>query len=489
MRRTLPVVTAAALLGAVLPVAGATAAPRSAPQAAHPSTSAPARAEAGPRSRSADVCAGARTARVPGADEQVVACLGDLTTAGLVAASTPQRAYTDPADWAGLHAAGTRNPTGVPGAQIDGYFADTSTTNTTHGWNHDSQFVLRMPREWNGGLVITGSPGVREQYANDFIISDAVLAQGYAFASIDKGNTGAFFYRDGEEPGDAIREWHERVSQLAKASQKTLRQVYGHRPTRTYMTGISNGGYLTRWQLENRPGLFDGGVDWEGTLFEEDNNLLDFLPEALRAYPRFRDAPDGSAEKEAARQAMYDAGFEPGSEFLWPLHYDIYWDLTQRIYREELDPSYDGALEASVTPQCGLTQEGCAADVAYRLEERPAAVREAFEGITLTGKIKRPLLSLHGDLDALLPIDLHGDRYRELVEESHRARLHRYYVVERGQHVDGFYALYGDRVRPILPCYRDAFAALVAWVERGEQPPASGPVERASDDVVNDCTL
>ena len=86
-------------------------------------------------------------------------------------------------------------------------------------------------------------------------------------------------------------------------------------------------------------------------------------------------------------------------------------------------------------------------------------------------------------------MDLHGDRYRELVEQSHRARLHRYYVVERGQHVDGFYAVFGDRVRPILPCYRDAFDALVAWVERGEQPPASGPVERASRDVVNDCTL
>ena len=33
------------------------------------------------------------------------------------------------------------------------------------------------------------------------------------------------------------------------------------------MTGISNGGYLTRWQLEKRPDLYDGGVDWEGTLF------------------------------------------------------------------------------------------------------------------------------------------------------------------------------------------------------------------------------
>ena len=26
-------------------------------------------------------------------------------------------------------------------------------------------------------------------------------------------------------------------------------------------------------------------------------------------------------------------------------HYDIYWDLTQRIYREEFDPGYDGDRE------------------------------------------------------------------------------------------------------------------------------------------------
>ncbi len=148
MRRTLPVVTAAALLGAVLPVAGAAAAPRAAPQ--HTSTQttraeAPARAQAGPHSRSTDVCAGARAARVPGADKQLAACLGDLTTAGLVAAATTERAYTDPADWAGLHAPGTRNPTGVPGAQINGYFADTSTTNTTHGWNHTPSSCSACP--------------------------------------------------------------------------------------------------------------------------------------------------------------------------------------------------------------------------------------------------------------------------------------------------------------------------------------------------------
>lgn len=138
---------------------------------------------------------------VPGAERQQVSALADLTTAGTVLSG-----HTDPSDWAGLHAPGTVNPTRVPGVQIDGYFPDTSTTNTNHGWNHDAQFVIRLPERWNGGLVVTGAPGVREQYATDFVISDWVLARGYAYAATDKGNTGVNFFTDGARPGDAIAE-------------------------------------------------------------------------------------------------------------------------------------------------------------------------------------------------------------------------------------------------------------------------------------------
>ena len=88
--------------------------------------------------------------RVPGAEKQVSACLDDLTTAGTIASG-----HTVPADWAGLHATGTRNPSGVPGVQVDGYFPDTSTFNTNNGWNHDSQFVIRLRRN---GTAASSSP-------------------------------------------------------------------------------------------------------------------------------------------------------------------------------------------------------------------------------------------------------------------------------------------------------------------------------------------
>jgi Tannase and feruloyl esterase/3HB-oligomer hydrolase (3HBOH) len=414
-------------------------------------------------------CAKQDRVAVPGAQLQEVACLADLTTAGTVASG-----HTDPADWAGLHPAGARNPSGVPGIQIDGYFPDTSTMNTTHGWNHDAQFVIRLPDDWNGGLVVSGSPGVREQYANDFTISDWVLARGYAFAATDKGNVGAAFYRDGARPGDAIAEWHTRVTQLTRAASAVAWQRYGHRPHRTYAAGVSNGGYLVRWQLENHPELYDGGVDWEGTLFNPDKpNLLTFLPPALRSYP------DSTG--------ILAAGFSPGSEFLWPFHYTVYWDLTQRIYREELDPEYDGALQAGV-PFCASGTPSCDAD--YDYASRPDAVRQAIARIKVTGKIQRPMVTLHGTLDSLLPIPLDSDVYAGMVHDAHRDRMFRYYRIEGGNHVDGLYDAYPDRLRPILPCFRSAFIALESWVDDRLAPPPSATIPRpASGDQANTCTL
>lgn len=69
------------------------------------------------------------------------ACLDDLTTAG-----TTVSGHTNRADWTGLNAAGTTNPSGVPGIQVNGYFPETSTGNKNNGWNHDSHFVLVRAR-------------------------------------------------------------------------------------------------------------------------------------------------------------------------------------------------------------------------------------------------------------------------------------------------------------------------------------------------------
>ena len=361
--------------------------------------------------------------------------------------------HTVQADWTGLTSVTLPVPSGVPGVQLDGYFPDTSTTNNNHGWAHDAQFVIRMPDHWNGGLVVTGSPGNRAQYANDRAIGDQALADGFAFASTDKGNVGTAFYDDGSTPGGSVAEWNFRVTQLTIAAKAVVWQRYGRLPDRTIAAGLSNGGYLVRWQLENVPWLYDGGVDWEGTLFTADGpNLMTFLPTAIKNYPAY------AAGDENAHQALLDDGFAPGSEFLWPFHNQVYWALTQKIYRTEFDPGYTGS------------------DADYDYASRPAAVHQAVGKVSLTGRIGKPLITIHGTLDSLLPIAQDSDVYDRMIAAAGRGALHRYYRFAGGNHVDGLVDAYPDRLRPLAPCFRSAFSALTGWLG-GTQPPPSATVE------------
>jgi hypothetical protein len=426
-------------------------------------------------------CAAIGSISVPGAEKEDKICLADLTTKYLVAVNR-----TDASDWATLHSQATRNPPGaVPGIQVDGYFPDTSTTNGYFGWFHDAQFVIRLPDQWNGKLVVTGAPGVRRQYANDYLLSDWFVSRGYAYASTDKGNSGTNFQNDGVTPGDAIAEWHRRVTELTIAAKEVVRQRYGTPPAYTYMTGLSNGGYLTRHALENRPDLYDGGVDWEGVNWlAEGPNILTSLPPALRWYPTWRATGD-----RAAYDRIIAAGYAPGSEFLWEHHYAVYWDLTQRTYREEMDPAYDGTLNGGI-PFCTPGTPYCDADYVYT--DRPAAVQDAVRKIALTGRIGKPMITLHGTLDSLLPMSTNSDNYVAMIGREGRGRMHRYYVVEGGNHVDQLYDEFPDRLRPITPCYRAAFIALENWVEgRGQRkPPDSKRIPRvAGTDLANQCSL
>jgi len=450
---------------------------------------APAAADSGGggRSREPRACTSTDSVRVPGAEHAETACLPDITTAGLLTAGPGK--YTDQSDWASLSASGTVNPSGVRGLQVDGYFPDISTFNKTHNWNHDSQFVLRIPDNWNGGLVVAGAPGTRKQYSSDFLISDFVLAQGFAYAATDKGNNSNDFYRDGRQPGDAVAEWHARVTQLAVAAKGALRERYGHKPAHTYMAGISNGGYLVRWQLENRPELYDGGVDWEGTLFTPDGpNLFTYLPTAVRY-----------TYGQASADDMYAAGFARGSEKLWPYHQSIYWGLTQKVYRAEFDPAYDPTCPgATAGTTLAELVAPCPSDTRYDTwfaspASQPA--HDALARISLTGKIKKPLLTLHGTLDTLLPISTDSDVYTRMIADQHRDRLHRYYRIEGGNHVDSLMALDPQHLRPMLPCFRTAFDALVDWVEDRQAPPGSATVPRPAGDgskdpaLLNTCSL
>ncbi len=418
----------------------------------------------------AATCPGQAAVKVPGAERQVADCLDDLTTKG-----TMTNGHTDRSDWQTLHA--STNTQDVPGCRSTAT-SPTLESNAYRGWCTTRSSCPPA----NGTASSSSRAPIRRQFAPDFVIGDFVLAKGYAYASTDKGNSGTSFYKDGVRPGDAVAEWHTRVTELTRAARQAVRSRYGRLPGRTYMTGISNGGYLTRWQLENHPELYDGGVDWEGTLMRADGpNLFTYLPTALREYAAYRRGDP------AAHQRFLDVGFAPGSEQQWDDHYAEYWDLTQRSYREEFDPGYDGPLEGG-TPFCRPGTPGCDAD--YDYAARPQAVKDAVGRVSLTGRIGKPMLTLHGTLDALLPIRTDSDVYTRMIRAAGRGGLHRYYVIEGGSHVDSRYDRYPGALRPILPCYRAAFTAFEAMIERGVSPPPSQTVARtAGGDVVNACPL
>jgi hypothetical protein len=194
---------------------------------------------------------------------------------------------------------------------------------------------------------------------------------------------------------------------------------------------------------------------------------------------------------QAGDEDMYAAGFTRGTEFLWPYHEKVYGGLTQKIYRAEFDPGYDSDCPGG---SAGSTTEeilaSCPSDAAYDYAARPGSVRGAVARISLTGRIGKPMITLHGTLDALLPIGVQSDVYARMVADQGRASLHRYYRIEGGNHVYGLYDTHPDKLRPILPCYRAAFAAMTDWVEHHREPPASRTVPRpTSGDLVNTGSL
>src|SRR5437588_1180205 len=475
--------------------------------------------------------------------------LADLTTTG--------NPYTDPGSLTGMGfpppGSGTLNshyphPTtpAVAGLQIDGYWPDgcnafqaepaavakdgtpfipgcTPTPGAgdcISGCHHDGQFVIRIPDSWNGHLLTAGTPGIRDAFSSDFIFSDYAVEKGWAYVSQDKGNLAANFYRDGFDevacatpwcPAAAIREWTPRMRQATKAARSLLNSVapgYGlRRVTYSYATGISNGGYQARRALETDtagPRLYDGGVDWEGTLFTTRSNLFRYLPTAVYY------GPAAIARYPAAIQQLAAVGFNPESQPLWGYHYSVYWGLTQKVYRLEMDPEYTGytcsdplgAGPPCVSPAAEVVPPAdpdATYNFAARLQALPA-LGSRMQSIANTGNIQHPLITLHGDQDSLLPIKTDSVIYDQMVADAGKSSSFRFYIVRGGNHVDpqfdDHYGVdnYGNTLlRPMLPCVRVALDAMATWVEAGTSPPASHTIARpnpaTADELANSCSL
>ena len=107
-----------------------------------------------------------------------------------------------------------------------------------------------------------------------------------------------------------------------------------------------------------------------------------------------------------------------------------------------------------------------------------------------TGQIQRPLITVAGTMDALLPIDHHARAYARNVEAALAARHHddddeddrrapayRLYEVQNGNHIESFRDTF-SQLEYIQPHAQHAFDVLVNYVEDHQPLPASQCVPR-----------
>src|SRR5207302_4817832 len=161
--------------------------------------------------------------------------------------------------------AGKRTPITktVPGLQLNARIASDPTG--------QARFLLRLPNDWNGRLVVAGASGTRSEFNGDFAWSDYVVQKGYAYASQNKGVLNLFivtlnsatppadplacrlnpassiwvhFYDN--DPGQPFTRWTEYMIKAAQLARDGVKAGYGQAPRPTYAVGTSNGVHQVR---------------------------------------------------------------------------------------------------------------------------------------------------------------------------------------------------------------------------------------------------
>lgn len=351
----------------------------------------------------------------------------DLSTftqrfAGAVAADAlhvaPPKAYWTPLD------------APIPGRLVEATLPD----------DHRARFVLRVPKDWNGRLVVSASSGITDERTYDLYFSDYALSRGYAFAATDKAVRRVVLDGDtvlmpqGEDA--SIRRWASRLDELARVARREVLKYHGRPAEKVYAIGLSNGGFIARKAAESPKPEIDGAVEVSGVMWRSaSGGVLRELPRALRG--------------DLSVFGRLGKDWDPVVAF----YRAAYWEAVVALFVNDLDPDYRGAL----------------AD--YDLDSRPKAL-EAIHSFENTGEIKVPLISIAGAQDLLISCPGHALAYRDLVSKKGRAALHELRVVESASHIDTNAEMF-PFVRPLMPAAHEAFEALVARVEGAATAPSS----------------
>lgn len=334
-----------------------------------------------------------------------------------------------------------------------------------------AQAIFRFPEQgmWNGKIMIGATPAVRSEYSLDLLLGDDALSKGYAYAACDKGTPGLTL-RDSSRQ---MSEWLVNYKLLTDMAHDLVLECYGETPKKTYIAGVSNGGYIVRAMLERYPEKFDGGVEWEGVLWNTGvRHLLTTLPTYIDAYPILMNwrGDRTKDERHKAREKLLDAGLNPQSSPHWDVYMSSYWIVSLWLYGHSLDPDWP-AFQATWNNDWLKDPRPLGE---YPFHERIEIVNERIAPIELTGHISKPLLSVAGNWDCLVPFAFHAKGYEEMVRVAGSGHLHRLYEIMHGNHVDGLLIQDRQRQEPVLPYFEAAVRYLEQWVEDKQEPPTAG---------------
>src|SRR2546426_672413 len=153
----------------------------------------------------------------------------------------------------------------------------------------------------------------------------------------------------------------------------------------------------------------------------------------------------GRLQPDQARAAGRDSECR-----LYETQANNYWDVTTCVFAKELDPAYQGAPEEY--------------DYAARL--KPFHLSQRVKRIATDGDIRKPLITLQGTMDALLPINRHARPFRNAVVAAGRASQHRLYEVQNGNHIERYRQSCCNftQLEFLQPHVHDSFRRLVGWI-------------------------
>jgi hypothetical protein len=368
--------------------------------------------------------------------------------------------------------------------------AGTEVTGLLKRSRRTQRITFRLPEDWNGKLVVAGTPGLRNEYANEAIWVPWLLEQGFAYIAGDKGIPGgAADMISGTHP---TQHWGIMMIDLALWAKRYLKQTTGDGPSHTYAVGLSNGGYQTRRALEidhrlvkrGKQRLFDGGVDWSGAYWPDArvingkrngpvsveayaaaDTMIGSIDKGTLAMGWFgstqtlatMDAYDKDPRFPSAYLPMVGAGFSPESAIYWGYYssnfdpykgipgFEVYrgvgyYNLVSYVYRADLrgdDPVTSAAYSCYSDPGNPNAPPPVYEWLANAPNGgwNPEAVRYALKNAN-SAEFSVPLLSLHGQADGLVATRAMAMDYADAVQRYGTPSLHRLYIIAHAGHVD-----------------------------------------------------